>query len=49
MWGPIKQASAVMKGIKVGLDLLRNMRGERRPSSEGFDADGIEEDEKLFI
>jgi hypothetical protein len=46
LWGPIKQASAVMKGIKVGLDLLRNVRSERRSA---VDADGLEQDEELFI
>jgi len=46
LWGPIKQASAVMKGIKVGLDLLRNVRGERRSS---VDVEGLEQDEELFI
>jgi hypothetical protein len=47
LWGPIKQASAVMKGIKVGLDLLRNVRGEERRSS--VDVEGLEQDEELFI
>src|SRR5580700_1767081 len=44
LWGPIRQASAVMKGIKVGLDILRNQQ-ERRPASEA----AAEEDEELFI
>jgi hypothetical protein len=44
LWGPIRQASAVMKGIKVGLDILRNQQ-ERRPASET----AAEEDEELFI
>jgi hypothetical protein len=44
LWGPIRQASAVMKGIKVGLDILRNQQ-ERRPASEAT----AEEDEELFI
>jgi hypothetical protein len=34
----------VMKGIKVGLDILRNQQ-ERRPASEA----AAEEDEELFI
>jgi 5-hydroxyisourate hydrolase-like protein (transthyretin family) len=46
VWGPIKQASAVMKGIKVGLDFLRNVRGERRSA---VDVEGMEQDEELFI
>src|SRR5580658_8944635 len=41
LWGPIRQASAVMKGIKVGLDILRNQQ-ERRPASEA----AAEEDEE---
>jgi hypothetical protein len=44
LWGPIRQASAVMKGIKVGLDILRNPQ-ERRPESEA----ATEQDEELFI
>ncbi len=44
LWGPIRQASAVMKGIKVGLDILRNQQ-ERRPESDV----AAEEDEELFI
>ncbi|MGA8035786.1 MAG: hypothetical protein WA823_12810 [Candidatus Acidiferrales bacterium] len=47
LWGPIKQASAVMKGIKVGLDLLRNVRGGGARSAA--DVDGVEADEELFI
>jgi hypothetical protein len=44
LWGPIRQASAVMKGIKVGLDILRNQQ-TRRPGSEA----AAEQDEELFI
>ena len=44
LWGPIRQASAVMKGIKEGLDILRNQQ-ERRPAPEA----AAEEDEELFI
>jgi hypothetical protein len=47
LWGPIKQASAVMKGIKVGLDLLRNVRSGGARSAA--DVDGVEADEELFI
>jgi uncharacterized protein YoxC len=42
VWEPVHQASAVLKGIKVGLDFLRNQR--RRP-----DPDAIHQDEELFI
>jgi 5-hydroxyisourate hydrolase-like protein (transthyretin family) len=43
LWGPIRQASAVMKGIKVGLDLLRRQQDRRAES------DGAPLDEELFI
>jgi 5-hydroxyisourate hydrolase-like protein (transthyretin family) len=43
LWGPIRQASAVMKGIKVGLDLLR------RQQSRVVESDVASQDEELFI
>jgi methyl-accepting chemotaxis protein len=43
LWGPIRQASAVMKGIKVGLDMLRRQQGSR------VESDGASLDEELFI
>src|ERR1700685_3439232 len=43
LWGPIRQASAVMKGIKVGLDMLRRQQGGI-PESEA-----ASQDEELFI
>ena len=43
LWGPIRQASAVMKGIKVGLDMLRRQQDRRAES------DGASLDEELFI
>lgn len=43
LWGPIRQASAVMKGIKVGLDMLRRHQG-------GIpETDATSLDEELFI
>jgi hypothetical protein len=42
LWGPINQASAVLKGLKVGLDFIRGRK--RRPES-----DPSIEDEELFI
>jgi hypothetical protein len=45
LWGPIRQASAVMKGIKVGLDMLRRQQNNKRES----DADSVSQDEELFI
>jgi hypothetical protein len=47
LWGPIRQASAVMKGIKVGLDMLRRQQNNKR-ESDG-DADSVSQDEELFI
>jgi hypothetical protein len=43
LWGPIRQASAVMKGIKVGLDMLRRQQGGH------VESDGASQDEELFI
>ena len=45
LWGPIRQASAVMKGIKVGLDMLRRQQNNKREP----DADSVSQDEELFI
>src|ERR1700722_3562910 len=42
-WGPIRQASAVMKGIKVGLDMLRRQQGGV------VESDVASQDEELFI
>jgi len=42
LWGPINQASALLKGLKVGLDFIRGQK--RRPES-----DASIEDEELFI
>src|ERR1700678_3121492 len=47
LWGPIRQASAVMKGIKVGLDMLRRQRNNK-PDRDA-DADSVSQDEELFI
>ncbi len=44
LWGPIRQASAVMKGIKVGLDMLRRQQGGGVVESEV-----ASQDEELFI
>jgi hypothetical protein len=42
VWGPFQQASAVLKGLKVGLDLIRGQ--QRRPQP-----DSATQDEELFI
>lgn len=43
LWAPIRQASAVMKGIKVGLDMLRRQQNSKPES------DPVSQDEELFI
>jgi 5-hydroxyisourate hydrolase-like protein (transthyretin family) len=43
LWGPIRHASAVMKGIKVGLDMLRRQQGG------AVESDVASQDEELFI
>jgi hypothetical protein len=40
-WGPMRKASAVVQGIKVGLDLLRSRRTVRRTDEQ--------HEEELFI
>jgi hypothetical protein len=42
VWRPMQQASAIVQGIKVGLDLLRSRRA-RRPDEP------LEQEEELFI
>jgi uncharacterized protein YoxC len=45
-WGPVQKASALVQGIKIGLDVLRSRRG----SSSAATREAIEaEDEELFI
>ncbi len=39
--GPLQQASAVLKGIRTGIDFIRGQRGSRRSS--------IDQDDELFI
>lgn len=43
LWGPVHQVSAVLKGVKVGIDVLRGVQG-RKP-----EPDGAPQDEELFI
>ena len=40
-WRPVRKASAVVQGIRVGLDLLRSRRAGRRPEEQ--------HEEELFI
>jgi uncharacterized protein with ACT and thioredoxin-like domain len=44
LWGPVHQVSAVLKGIKVGIDVLRGVQRRAQPES-----DGAPQDEELFI
>jgi methyl-accepting chemotaxis protein len=42
VWGPVNQVSALLKGIKVGMDVIRG----RQSRGAG---DGVPQDEELFI
>lgn len=42
-WRPVRKASALVQGIKVGLDLLRSRRGRVNPEEP------LEHEEELFI
>lgn len=44
-WRPVQKASALVQGIKVGLDLLRSRRGSGRRNDEARGA----QEEELFI
>jgi len=44
-WRPVQKASAIVQGIKVGLDLLRSRRGSSGKSS----AESVEQEDELFI
>jgi hypothetical protein len=43
VWRPMQKASALVQGIKVGLELLRSRRSGRRPDEP------LEHEEELFI
>ena len=43
VWRPMHKVSALVQGIKVGIDLLRSRRGNRRPEEP------LEQEEELFI
>jgi hypothetical protein len=45
IWKPVQRVSAVVTGIKVGLDFLRSRRAPGRRSSD----DPVEHEEELFI
>ncbi|MGB2644169.1 MAG: hypothetical protein WBG02_10780 [Candidatus Acidiferrum sp.] len=44
VWRPMQKASALVQGIKVGLELLRSRRGSSRRRDEP-----LEQEEELFI
>jgi hypothetical protein len=44
-WRPMQKASALVHGIKVGLDFLRSRRG----NSAGKGSEPLEQEEELFI
>ena len=44
LWRPVQKASALIQGIKVGLDILRSRRGSNRHPE-----DPLEREEELFI
>jgi hypothetical protein len=46
-WRPVQKASALIQGIKVGIDLLRSRRGGSSRSSSADDR--LETEEELFI
>src|SRR5262249_11097558 len=48
VWQPVQKASALIQGIKVGLDLLRSRRSGRSRRSSSAD-DRLEQEEELFI
>jgi len=44
LWDPVQKASALLKGLKVGLDFIRDRHHRQRP-----DTDSTRQDEQLFI
>ena len=45
----MQKASAIITGIKVGLDLLRSRRGNTSAASRRDRDDSVEHEEELFI
>ena len=49
-WSPVQKASALLQGIKVGLDLLRSRRrADGRPGHPRSDEPREPQEEELFI
>jgi len=44
IWGPVQKASAIVQGIKIGLDVLRSRR-----SSSPVSETAVEQEDELFI
>jgi len=44
-WGPVHKASALVQGIKIGLDVLRSRRSSQRATPEA----SVEQEDELFI
>jgi len=44
-WGPVHKASALVQGIKIGLDVLRSRRSSPSPASDA----AVEQEDELFI
>jgi uncharacterized protein YoxC len=42
--GPVQKVSAIVHGIKIGLDVLRSKRGHTEPAT-----DAVEQEDELFI
>jgi len=45
-WGPVQKASAIVQGIKIGLDVLRSRRSTPRSSDRETT---VEQEDELFI
>jgi hypothetical protein len=45
-WGPVHKASAIVQGIKIGLDVLRSRRAS---SSSTARENSVEQEDELFI
>jgi len=44
-WGPVQKASALVQGIKIGLDVLRSRRSSPTRTTEA----SVEQEDELFI
>ena len=44
-WGPVQKASALVQGIKIGLDVLRSRRAAPPRATDA----SVEQEDELFI